>query len=230
MHHLSAEEESETKLASKDDFFPGTRTNAWVHQLTEFGGEEETEYAPDLDADLSAPDDLAFAEGSAMIHDVEVEWRDSYSQIVTSSWAYEWLLASIHSICSLQVFKTDAKLALADFVRSELYTAPALRHLSARKKPIPSTVRFSMDWKLRDFLINQAYECELSEAVSAALVVTGDETNAQACTSLQYMQQTWPASGEPLLRILQAALSASTKEYCGKILSRLRDSATPELC
>lgn len=206
-----AEEETGTDPPLEDNLVSGMRTSAWVQQLSSLEGQEEIGFVsdsqlPDTGDDTSTLEDMMAPDDDG-----------NYNRLATNSWAYKWLLATLQSTCALQTSQTDARLLVAETVRSKLHSLPKLRNLSSRRRPASTTVQFVVDWNLPDFLRGQNYGHGLGESLAAAMVVTGDDTNAQACTCLQYMQQTWPVSGEFLLRILQSAMQVSSGEHWGKI-------------
>lgn len=191
------------------------RTSAWVQQLSSLEGQEEIGFFSDSEIDIALQD---IGDDPSTLEDMIAPEDDgNHNRLATSSWAYKWLLATLQSTCALQTSQTDARLMVAETVRSKLHSLPGLRNLSPYRRPASSTVKFIVDWNLPEFLHGQDYGRGLDEPLAAAIVVTGDETNAQACTCLQYMQQTWPVSGEFMLSILQSAMQVSSGEHSGKI-------------
>ena len=59
------------------------------------------------------------------------------------------------------------------------------------------------------------YDCSPAEALPKVITITGDANNAQAATSTQYVTQTWPLSGPPVLLLLQKLLSDSSAATVG---------------
>lgn len=137
-----------------------------------------------------------------------------YRELVTETWSYKWLIASLRSKSLLQYPSDNVQSAIGKYVRQKLYSLDFNR-ISRYRKPDACRVRFTINWKLCSFLNAQKYDCATSEAITTALVVTGDATNAQGCTCAQYMCQTWPLSGKALLDSIYPAFAIPGREhYC----------------
>lgn len=66
------------------------------------------------------------------------------------------------------------------------------------------TVVFNIDWDLSAFLKDQEYEERTGdEAISTAITITGFPNCAQATTTIEYLDQTWPATGRWILQVLR---------------------------
>ena len=195
----------------------GVEVNTWMLGI-------ENAYPPEMPSAPPADWDEPFEDGS------EIDAEISYKTLVADTWSYKWLLACLYSRCFLHPSPTDTQSAIGDIVRKELYGLAHLRRVNRHRKTKASTARFLMDWDIIFFLHAQSYDCGEVEAIKAALVVTGDETNAQCCTPLQYMNQVWPLSGEALLNSLKAALQKPNQEHHGELvwpMLHLRFTHTP---
>ena len=117
--------------------------------------------------------------------------------------AYDWLLKNCQS---------SALLIHADSTTMELFSQPIADMLSSMR---PSKSRqaqvyratFDVDWDLPGFLRQQRYDTTLEIAIERAITLTGSIVNVQALSCLDYMCQTWPSTGNEVVRTLQNALS-----------------------
>ena len=78
---------------------------------------------------------------------------------------------------------------------------------------------YSVDWDPMSFLKDQGFKGEFSEAVSTAITLTGSANTAQALTSSQYLQQTWPSSAPLVLENIQKALEKQEENRATGILA-----------
>lgn len=61
---------------------------------------------------------------------------------------------------------------------------------------------FQLDWDPLEFVKEQQYIESPDEALANAITLTGSCDDAQALTSLGYLSQTWPTTGESAMHVL----------------------------
>ncbi|RSM20212.1 hypothetical protein CDV31_001009 [Fusarium ambrosium] len=69
------------------------------------------------------------------------------------------------------------------------------------------TVTFNLDWNPVRFFRNLGIKVPFEEALPKILCLVGSWDEAQALTVADYMNQTWPESGQPLITLLQELVS-----------------------
>lgn len=67
-------------------------------------------------------------------------------------------------------------------------------------------MRFLIDWDPISFLREQQYQGSLHETIEKVITLTGSTKNAQALTTLEYLRQTWPTTGEHILQLVKDVL------------------------
>ncbi|KLU90944.1 hypothetical protein MAPG_09469 [Magnaporthiopsis poae ATCC 64411] len=71
---------------------------------------------------------------------------------------------------------------------------------------------FDVDWNPWAFVDEQGYEEEASEAIAAALTLTGSEVDAEALPTSEYLRRTWPGMGLPVLELIQEIVKHKDSE------------------
>lgn len=137
--------------------------------------------------------------------DMSVEDLAEYHELVCSSPAYSWLLECIRRNASLKLRGAATVSFLADQILDELPTPSRI----SRTGPIfPHSMEFRVPWNPIGFLRQQGHQGKASHIISKIITLTGQVVDAQATTTKQYLQQTWPATGGHFLGAIETALRA----------------------
>lgn len=68
-------------------------------------------------------------------------------------------------------------------------------------------VTFKVEWDPIAFIVEQGYEQSPHEAIAKAITLTGTATEARAVESAKYLEEMWPFSGAPVMRLVQRVVS-----------------------
>jgi len=93
---------------------------------------------------------------------------------------------------------------------------PESRHVSRKVESETFKAHFTAEWGLASFLDEQ-YQGQASpeELLAKVITLTGSTSDTQALPCSEYLRQTWPWSGERVLRAVSRALAARlTREKC----------------
>lgn len=176
------------------------RTSLWFEK-TSF--EESPE-------ELSRP---AAEEGEALEENLPDEdeelpesWLIAYRKFLTSSSAYEELLARLQREFRL----VPAEISTMGEIREKIMSSlPSPRKVSRRASPQSCHAIFQVNWDIIDFFNTQGYLKESYEAFERVITITGSCQDAQAATCAQYIKQTWPITGEIVIRLIKNVLKGA---------------------
>lgn len=122
-----------------------------------------------------------------------------YREFIVNSPAYRWLVATLQRESSLARTKPDIMHRIREAILAEL---PSDRRVSRRLPSSEHEVVFHLDWDPIGFVKEQQYVEKPSEALANAITLTGLCDDAQALTSLGYLSQIWPTTGESIMHVL----------------------------
>jgi hypothetical protein len=168
-------------------------------------GKEPEAAVPDSSWDCDIEDDLD--------HNSESDLLDvsSYRNALTQSSAYPWLLSHLQLESNLECAgPVQTKNVIKHQILDKI-GRPA--KISRKYQSSVCTIMFDLCspivlWE------QQQYKETLSEVISDAITVTGHGDNVQATTCLQYMSQTWPQTGENIIRLLQRCVETGVMQSC----------------
>ena len=103
------------------------------------------------------------------------------------------------------VKKEKIGVAIPDDINKVL---PPVGEISAHQRMGTVKLIYVVRWSPTKFISEQRYTEEPPTALEMALTLTGTLTNALALPCIQYMRQTWPTTGENILRLIQKLLRA----------------------
>lgn len=137
-----------------------------------------------------------------------------YERFVCTSNAYHWLLHEVRLSYQLEYSGIDRISTIGAIIRHQLRKHEPLLSLS-RRSPLPSvTMVFKLDWNPVRFLHEHGLDPKLPNVLSNVLCLTGTVSEAQATTVVEYMAQTWPETGKPLLSLVENLLSLPEGKEC----------------
>lgn len=145
-----------------------------------------------------------------------------HQQLVQSR-AFRWLLTRLQRKLHLVTADPDN----LSIVRGEILgTLPSSGKVS-RSQPVKTFKSFfNVDWDVLAFVAQQEYRERADEAIATAITLTGGPDGAQATTTTQYFDQTWPISGPWILQALKSAALDRSGHFnaCGYLLLCLDSS------
>ena len=174
------------------------------------------------DADLSGLASLGdLDDDDADFADFEIPEASKYREALTEASAYQWLRSTLKATSMLHVPDAHAEVDYRRTIREPIIQAiggvGGPRRLS-RKQIQELHMRITVDWDPRLFSQEQQYDGPLSRVLAQAITLTGNGSNLQAATCEEYLQQTWPETGRPLLSLLQQCADGGSNSYDGKLL------------
>lgn len=137
--------------------------------------------------------------------DIEEELPEiaAYRNLLSSSAAYEWLLGTIQREIQLNPTAPNAQGSIRDEI---LKSIPIPRVVSRYDAPQICQTTFTLNWDPLGFIIEQEYEKSVEGFLGKIITITGSSCDAQAMTSLQYLQQTWHSYATELLQLVEATI------------------------
>ncbi len=123
-----------------------------------------------------------------------------YRDFIVKTPAYSWLLATLQREATLSRATPD----LMDNIREIILGAlPSYRKVSRKAPSQEYKATFELDWNPLSFVKEQQYRESPDEALERAITLTGSANDAQALTTMAYLSQTWPATGEYVMRLVK---------------------------
>ncbi|KAL6904704.1 hypothetical protein GGI43DRAFT_287411 [Trichoderma evansii] len=126
----------------------------------------------------------------------------AYRDFISKHPAYEWLLQSIQKELYMGMpgnIQTNIRETILGYL-------PRPQRVSRREAPERHILTFTADWDPGSFLQEQEYVESPERAVERAITITGSKIDAQAATTTQYLNQTWPSSGIHLLHVVKRVM------------------------
>ncbi|UKZ80339.1 hypothetical protein TrVFT333_008097 [Trichoderma virens FT-333] len=125
-----------------------------------------------------------------------------YKKFLSELPVYKWLLSNIHRVLSMDI-PGDVQINIRQSILQHL-SEP--QRVSRGQMPQRYNFKFIVDWDPCLFLREQGYLERPEIAVARAITITGSETDTQATTTTQYLNQMWPSSGVHLLDLLKVVV------------------------
>jgi hypothetical protein len=148
-----------------------------------------------------------------------------YHKTILDSAAYEWFLASLRKEITLQWSATQPRV-MVESIRQRILDQLPTGTISKRRALGGHEVKFDLQWgdTFKGWLEHENFDQLIGSDQSFAelITVTGSAEEAQALTIKQYLSQTWPASGQRLLDVLQNTINSRYHHYSGKITNYRR--------
>lgn len=176
------------------------RISLWIKKTSFEDPPEESEHS-------AAEDGEALEENSP---DKDDEIRERYRKFLTSSSAYEELLARLQR----EFYLVPAKFDIMGDIREKIMSSlPSPRKISKKISPRSCHAIFQLDWDIINFFNAQGYLKEPYEVFERVITITGSRQDAQAATCAQYIKQTWPFIGEIVIRLVKDVLKGAARVY-----------------
>jgi len=157
------------------------------------------------DVDLRLEDDIdVFADEPD--EELVIPALEEYSKFISGLPGYSWLRDQLRR----EALMVSPGRDVLDEVRNRILdTIPTPRRISRKASPQACTVVYVVDWNPIAFLYDQDYEQSESDnsAIANAVTLTGLCDDAHALSCREYLNQTWPRTGENTLRLIQSLLA-----------------------
>lgn len=132
-----------------------------------------------------------------------------YRDFILATSAYKWLIASLQREARLTRATPDLMERIQEKIISVLPPAPRPRREEPSQKYM---VVFELDWDPVAFVEVQEYSEAPEEVLEKVVTLTGSLNDAQAVTTKSYLCQTWPVTGEQVMRLLNDSLRSKGSE------------------
>lgn len=127
-------------------------------------------------------------------------WLAAYHELIPKTEGYQWLLSRLKK----ELLMTPAKPSFKDTINN-LITQSLVSSLRTRDYTHATVYRaeFEVDWDIMAFLEKQQYTTDLRETIEKIITVTGSYQDSFITTCGQYINQTWPSSGEIIIQLVK---------------------------
>lgn len=165
---------------------------------------------------FSEPSDaiLDWVSGVQPVPTMETSLSAHYMDFVQQSDAYRWLLAKILQHDRLSFGNEDGAARVGQAIRRQLRAEGYPPKNRPQPRPSKLAMTFKINWNPLFFFRNLETNVPFKEALLKILFLVGSWDEAQALTMVDYMNQTWPESGQPLITLLQELVSLPEGQEC----------------
>ncbi|UKZ68564.1 uncharacterized protein TrAtP1_009590 [Trichoderma atroviride] len=126
----------------------------------------------------------------------------AHRDLISASAAYHWLLVTLRRESLLEL-----KCSKMEDIRQTILSSLKANQKISRSRPAEAfRTTFFINWDPIAFLTEQLYDESPEEAIDKVITLTGSAKNAQALTTVQYLRQTWPTTGEHVLQLVKNVL------------------------
>ncbi|KAF4442817.1 hypothetical protein F53441_11645 [Fusarium austroafricanum] len=129
-------------------------------------------------------------------------WLAAYREFAPNTEAYSWLLIQLQR----DLISPVELSAIRDIRDQILSSLPSPQSISRRMPSRSCFARFELDWDILGFFETQKYSNPPDQVLPGIITITGSSCDAQAMTCAQYLDQTWPATGNSMIKLLQRVL------------------------
>ncbi|RYO97372.1 hypothetical protein DL765_011216 [Monosporascus sp. GIB2] len=177
---------------------PASDVGDWVSSLPD----------ADVSGNLDAPGDLEVLADLEVPGDLQASLAD-YQQFIQKSQAYGWLLSMIKGHSQLEIPNRNQMVGIGESIRNQILVHAPFREVSRQRAPVSIQMSFSLDWDPLRFIQDQEYSIPPTEVLDHIICLTGSWRQAQALTTSEYIEQTWPLTHQPIQSLLKKLLSLS---------------------
>lgn len=188
-HYLNASSYGESTDACSDS--SGEENEQDLTPLSEFDD------LPTLSTKVTIEDDVNFPVENMS----KADEPSPNMEFIATKYAYDWLLQQLRMSCRLVEPRSVENIAQ----RIALLVPPTV--ISNREL---RTVLYELDWDLRGFIQRQYPGEKPSFVVERIITLTGSSRDAQALTCAQYLDQTWPMTGQITLQLIMDLLDSTS--------------------
>ncbi|UKZ59991.1 uncharacterized protein TrAtP1_001279 [Trichoderma atroviride] len=196
---------------SSDNTLSNDTVGAWLGNLdlsqTQSGtvNYNSSTYTPHEDANLatanidSPKDDYGETHPSKTLGATD-SWLTAYHELVPKTEAYQWLLSRLKK----ELLMIPARPSFMDTINN-LITQSLVSSLQFGYHTPSRTcdAEFEIDWDIMAFLEKQQYSTDSNETIERIITVTGSYQDSFITTCGQYINQTWPSSGEIIMQLVK---------------------------
>lgn len=198
-------------LPSPDNTSIDDPVGAWLSNLdlgqTQSGpvSHDLSTYTPHEDANLanahidSRKDDYSETHLPEIQGDTDL-WLADYHELIPKTEAYQWLRSRLKKELVMIPAKPSFMGTINNLITQYLLSSlPIGYHTPARTYD----AEFEIDWDIMTFLEKQQYATDSHETIERIITVTGSYQDSFITTCEQYINQTWPSSGEIIMQLVK---------------------------
>jgi hypothetical protein len=130
-------------------------------------------------------------------------WVTAYRDFAPTTEAYSWLMAQLQRYMDSALEEPMAIRLIRDQLLSSV---PSPHKISRSVSSESCNVLFDLDWDILEFFDSQEYSKSPEEVLSGVITLTGSASDAQASNCAQFLEQTWPTTGDMILRLMRDVL------------------------
>ncbi|RKL41643.1 hypothetical protein BFJ72_g5535 [Fusarium proliferatum] len=140
-------------------------------------------------------------------------WVAAYRDFAPGTEAYSWLMTQLQRNMDSVLEEPTA----IQLIRDQVLSSVPSPHMISRSVSSEScSVLFDLDWDIIEFFDSQEFSKSPDEVLLAVITLTGSPSDAQASNCTQFLKQTWPTTGDMILRLIRGLLrleGGHTHEY-----------------
>lgn len=127
-----------------------------------------------------------------------------YHRLIVETPAYSWHVSSLQREATSARPNPDTM----EGIKEKVFSCLLLSHNLTREELSQGYQgTFELQWDPLGFVKEQEYTKSPAEALERAITITGSWNDAQALTTKQYLYQTWPATGQYVMKLVKEAIS-----------------------
>ncbi|CVL13338.1 related to nucleoside phosphorylase [Fusarium proliferatum] len=130
-------------------------------------------------------------------------WVAAYRDFAPGTEAYSWLMTQLQRNMDSVLEEPTAIQLIRDQVLSSV---PSPHRISRSVSSESCGVLFDLDWDIIEFFDSQEFSKSPDEVLSVVVTLTGSPSDAQASNCTQFLKQTWPTTGDMILRLIRGLL------------------------
>ncbi|KAF5642474.1 nucleoside phosphorylase [Fusarium tjaetaba] len=148
-------------------------------------------------------DNLKLVETEEEEYEEDDIWVTAYRDFAPGTEAYSWLMAQLQRNMDSALEEPTAIRLIRDQLLSSV---PSPQRISRSVSSESCSVLFDLDWDILEFFDSQEYSKPPEEVLSAVITLTGSASDAQASNCAQFLEQTWPNTGDMILQLMRDLL------------------------
>lgn len=120
--------------------------------------------------------------------------------------AYKWLVSVMRRTSQLNGVNPSCMTSIRENITKQLRSITAQEAQRQRLHSLQPSLyisRFSLWWKLLEFLLEEYEGKNLAEVIGQVVTLTGDGHSVQAATCRTYLEQVWPTTGSDFLDFME---------------------------
>lgn len=198
-------------LPSSDNISVDDTVGAWLSNLdlsqtqpktdkSNLSSYNQNEDANSANTNIDSPKDDYSETNPSRVQGATDLWLAAYHELVPKTDGYQWLLGRLKK----ELLMTPAKPSSMDSINNLIAQSLELSLIAGHHTPTRTyDAVFEVDWNIMAFLEKQQYTTDLRETIERIITVTGSYQDSFITTCGQYINQTWPSSGEIIMQLVK---------------------------